>query len=414
MKIWIQHIKSRVMAMKNKKCKILILLLVIACFVLGSVSVYATEPSTDDFIVDGGGTGSSTESGSGSTTDPDDDFEADDDFEPESEESSTTASGSGDSKNPTQTQNGTTNDSSGSKNDYDEDDETEQQVRPQQRPQQNQNITQNRPVDVTEQVTVATTVSKPSTTKLNIPEGMYVIWFEFNDGSERKPSTPASEPELITKPADPQRKGFLFDGWYKDSEFKELWNFNADFAQEGTVLYAKWVPDPNAVVFNITVRQAPGGKVEVNPSAASPGEPVRINVTPDDGMRIVPGSVTINGERTDILSFTMPYGDVVVAVRFEAMPEKEQTEEKESVIPYVIGAVAVVAIIVTIAVIFIKARKDDFAEDEIDENGTIIEKDDDRSWVDETIVVNDGFKDGEKVIGEYTPGDETDVFFDEE
>ena len=56
-----------------------------------------------------------------------------------------------------------------------------------------------------------------------------------------------------------------------------------------------------------------------------------------------------------------------------------------------------------------QGRKDDFNDDEIDENGTIID-DDDNSWVDETIVVEDGFKDGEKVIGEFVSEDETAVF----
>jgi hypothetical protein len=65
------------------------------------------------------------------------------------------------------------------------------------------------------------------------------------------------------------------------------------------------------------------------------------------------------------------------------------------------------------AVIVIKARKDDFTEDEVDENGTVID-DGDMSWVDTTIVVEDGFKDGEKVIGEFVLEDETAVFFEDE
>ena len=47
---------------------------------------------------------------------------------------------------------------------------------------------------------------------------------------------------------------------------------------------------------------------------------------------------------------------------------------------------------------------------EIDENGTIIDADNDMSWVDESIVVEDGFKNGEKVVGNFIP--EKDFTFD--
>jgi uncharacterized repeat protein (TIGR02543 family) len=242
---------------------------------------------------------------------------------------------------------------------------------------------------------------------------MYVIWFELNDGSSRRPSTPASKPELVTEPPEPSREGFIFCGWYKDAEFTESWNFYSDYADEGTVLYAKWEPDPKTVVFNVSVIQTSGGRIEVNPSVVTPGYPVRINVFPDEGMRLKSGSVTVNGEHRDVLSFIMPSGDVVVSAEFEVMPEQNKTENDFNVIPYIIGIVAVIAVITSIAVIVIKARKDDFTEDEVDENGTVID-DGDMSWVDTTIVVEDGFKDGEKVIGEFVPEDETAVFFEDE
>ena len=42
----------------------------------------------------------------------------------------------------------------------------------------------------------------------------------------------------------------------------------------------------------------------------------------------------------------------------------------------------------------------------IDENGTIIDTENDMSWVDESIVVEDGFKNGEKVVGNFIPEDD--------
>jgi hypothetical protein len=185
-------------------------------------------------------------------------------------------------------------------------------------------------------------------------------------------------------------------------------------AQEGTVIYAKWIADPNAVVYKISVQSVEGGTIEVNPAEASVGEPVSITVEPDEGMRLVAGSVTINGKPTDILNFQMPAENVVVSARFEAIPENEKNpEDKKSPLPFIIGAVIILAVAGAAAFILLR-RRDDFSEDEIDENGTIIDTENDMSWVDESIVVEDGFKNGEKVVGNFIPEDDFNFNFDDD
>lgn len=252
----------------------------------------------------------------------------------------------------------------------------------------NRPVNQN-PVDITED-------------EDDLPEGSFYVYLERNNGTRRLKAI-LTKPELVSEPEIPVREGFIFDGWYADPEFKEKWNFFTDMAQEGTVIYAKWVPDPNAVVYKISINAVEGGTIEVNPTEASVGEPVLITVNPDEGMRLVAGSVTINGKSTDILNFNMPAENVVISARFEAIPEREQEpEEKKSALPFVLGGI-VVLIAIGVVVFFIIRRRDDFAEDEIDENGTIIDNDVDMSWVDESIVVEDGFKDGEKVVGNFIP-----------
>ncbi len=443
--------------MNSKKSKVLIILLVVFCLVFSGVQVCATETIKDNVILDDNNSGDNNnnnenegDSSDGDDTTGDDVIGGDDvtggdditggdgttdgdnteggdnggndsDFTPEDHNPSTNP------QKPNQNENvQKPKPNQGSTQQKPQQNQTVTSQRPQQnqnatqqRPQQNQNVVQQRPQQnqnvVTQKPVTQTTdaITSETETQLNIPEGMYVIWFEFNDGSPRRPSNPASEPELITEPSEPSREGFIFCGWYKDAEFVEPWNFYVDYADEGTVLYAKWEPDPKTVVFNVTVIQTSGGRIEVNPSVATPGYPVRINVFPDDGMRLKSGSVTVNGEHRDVLSFIMPSGDVVVSAEFEVMPEKEITEENPSVVPYIIGIIAVIVVVTIIAVIVIKTRKDDFAEDEIDENGTVIE-DDDRSWVDESIVVGDGFKNGEKIVGDYVPEDEMAMFFEDE
>ena len=46
--------------------------------------------------------------------------------------------------------------------------------------------------------------------------------------------------ELIQKPVDPTRKNYEFQGWYKDTDCTEEWNFATDIVDGHTRLYAKW------------------------------------------------------------------------------------------------------------------------------------------------------------------------------
>lgn len=44
----------------------------------------------------------------------------------------------------------------------------------------------------------------------------------------------------ITKPEDPTRKNYEFDGWYKEESCKNEWNFTTNVVLKDTRLYAKW------------------------------------------------------------------------------------------------------------------------------------------------------------------------------
>jgi hypothetical protein len=168
-------------------------------------------------------------------------------------------------------------------------------------------------------------------------------------------------------------------------------------------------------VHSITVEQSEGGIISVNPNSASTGELVRITVKPDKGMRLVSGSLTVNGKRIDVSNFTMPNCEVVVSGTFEVMPQIVEVEEEGNALtPFIIGGIILlVAIILTVVVIVLR-RRDSISEDEIDENGTIIEDDSDKSWVDESIVVSDGFVGGERFIGNYVPEEDDDSFSEDE
>lgn len=46
---------------------------------------------------------------------------------------------------------------------------------------------------------------------------------------------------VITPPQDPTEDSYVFEGWYQDAACTIPWNFDTDFVQTDTVLYAKWL-----------------------------------------------------------------------------------------------------------------------------------------------------------------------------
>jgi uncharacterized repeat protein (TIGR02543 family) len=44
----------------------------------------------------------------------------------------------------------------------------------------------------------------------------------------------------IAQPANPARTGYVFDGWYREAECINAWNFTTDVVTENLTLYAKW------------------------------------------------------------------------------------------------------------------------------------------------------------------------------
>jgi uncharacterized repeat protein (TIGR02543 family) len=62
------------------------------------------------------------------------------------------------------------------------------------------------------------------------------------DGEETlnlKPTT-GFEESGITLPEEPEKTGYIFTGWYKESEFVNEWNESIDVVTGDTILYAKY------------------------------------------------------------------------------------------------------------------------------------------------------------------------------
>ncbi|MCR0248129.1 MAG: InlB B-repeat-containing protein [Clostridium sp.] len=77
----------------------------------------------------------------------------------------------------------------------------------------------------------------------------YTVTFDSQGGSSVS-ETGADYQETITKPEDPTKTGYTFDGWFKESACTNAWNFDMDVVEETMTLYAKWTINEYTAIFN--------------------------------------------------------------------------------------------------------------------------------------------------------------------
>lgn len=71
------------------------------------------------------------------------------------------------------------------------------------------------------------------------------VVFDSRLGSSVDTITGVAKGSKIAEPMPPLRDGFIFTGWYKDSECTKKWSFDTDTVNADTVLYAGWNLDEN-------------------------------------------------------------------------------------------------------------------------------------------------------------------------
>ncbi len=69
----------------------------------------------------------------------------------------------------------------------------------------------------------------------------YTVRFD-NDGGNAIANQNVSKNNKATEPRAPVKDGYVFDGWYTDSEFASEYNFDTKITGDIT-LYAKWIED---------------------------------------------------------------------------------------------------------------------------------------------------------------------------
>jgi|GEM_PF-3872386 len=74
----------------------------------------------------------------------------------------------------------------------------------------------------------------------------YTVTFNSNGGSSVTSIT-AYYNSVITEPTTPIYDGFVFAGWYKETELSTPWNFSIDSVTNNIILYAKWTSSISAI-----------------------------------------------------------------------------------------------------------------------------------------------------------------------
>ena len=74
--------------------------------------------------------------------------------------------------------------------------------------------------------------------KLDILDYVYMVNFESNGGTEIKPQTVVYG-KKVTKPTNPSKEKFVFEGWYTDKDCTKVYNFDTEIKSDIT-LYAGW------------------------------------------------------------------------------------------------------------------------------------------------------------------------------
>ena len=93
-----------------------------------------------------------------------------------------------------------------------------------------------------------------------------VLSFVTNGGTTIEPIIETAEAS-VTKPADPTRTGYIFEGWYSDAALRtKVESFPATMPSENATYYAKWARESYTITYNI------------GEGAEDPGNPVSYHV----------------------------------------------------------------------------------------------------------------------------------------
>ena len=173
-----------------------------------------------------------------------------------------------------------------------------------------------------------------------VSAGTHKVTFNSNGGSGVAEQHIADGGK-VSKPADPQKTGYTFNGWFKEAALTNAWNFDTDTVTAEITLYAKWTEN------SVTPSPGAGGGGGTPATPSTPSTPTT-PTTPE-----VPDTPKVTDETKEIPTApenieTLPTGDKVVVVALEnteviqsvAVPEAVAQANPEASVKVTEGAEA--------------------------------------------------------------------------
>ena len=136
----------------------------------------------------------------------------------------------------------------------------------------------------------------------------YTVNFETNGGSAIQSETVGGGTKL-TKPADPTKAYYAFDGWYSDSNLTQAFDFNTPINAD-TTLYAKWTPSPVGGMFLMTI-DLNGGTSTMPLTGEVPANTTMYFIDNLNGHVIPPSGKVLAGYEVDGVPYDPAVGHLV-------------------------------------------------------------------------------------------------------
>ncbi len=134
----------------------------------------------------------------------------------------------------------------------------------------------------------------------------YKVIFDTN-GADEIDSLEVDNGNLITVPAEPARQGFIFEGWYKDEVYTELWDFDIDTVTSSVTLHAKWSIEKEQYVYTAT-ESGPQPTLEVTEMGFM--DTFIVSISNVEGYTTY--ALVVRQESKQEIDFSVPAGDYVI------------------------------------------------------------------------------------------------------
>ncbi|MDQ0363314.1 InlB B-repeat-containing protein, partial [Breznakia pachnodae] len=92
-------------------------------------------------------------------------------------------------------------------------------------------------------------------------EELYTVTFDSQGGSSINPQTGLELGSKVMEPVIPTKDGYSFDGWYTDTTYTTVWDFNTDTIVGNMTLYAKWNIDDEKNLYTVTFDSQGGSSI---------------------------------------------------------------------------------------------------------------------------------------------------------